>query len=408
MGAARRLYKIRFRIGTIAVILSCLVATVLSFTRPDEAVKYSLWHGTGTRPVQWLTSIFLHSNVWLVAAHIFFVWALGQVVEPKVGWLVMLCWLFAVAVGSAAAEQVYLAESISAGSSSGLGAVNWCLVGMALAWAPREHSQIIQVRHIRFSLPVAFVCLAYAAFAFGLALTQVVVSTSAQFQLIGFVAGLLFACILVSTGAIDCDGRDLISILRGEPGNVNRVLQRHLQVESQQRTSASEQATSKFQEYLYGGNIEEAIRFRHQLTEQGVSLNGSPNELLGVIRFLHKHGRWGESVSFMEALLRVEPDRIRVRLKLAKILLADDQYEKALFWLDGVEPSSLSTKLQKSYNKMMSFAARLKLQAKTQEDRSAVPSDMGSEELSNDEGSVKSEDPTGDFGSTSSIENSLP
>lgn len=211
----------RATVGLIAanVLAFLVLKSGLAGTEEQALEHLGLVLGGGPRPLQWITSNFVHLSFLHLAGNMLFLWAFGLIVEGKVGWRRFLAIYLGIGVVECVLEQICFRWLAPGTVSFGASAVVFGLMAIALVWAPRNdlvvgywlplvHVGTADVSILAFSL--LFVAgqgvLAWLA---GLALS------SQLLHLLGAVIGFLVGTVMWSRGMVDCEGWDLFSVLRG-------------------------------------------------------------------------------------------------------------------------------------------------------------------------------------------------
>ena len=100
----------------------------------DWRTELVLQYGRGLRPWQWLTSIFMHSDIMHLVGNMIFLWSFGLLLEGKLGW-----WLFAVVYLGMGAAQSFVEQTLmlfSSGSSLGASSAIFSLLALVVIFAP--------------------------------------------------------------------------------------------------------------------------------------------------------------------------------------------------------------------------------------------------------------------------------
>ncbi len=197
----------------------------LSEQKVESPYVLSLEYGNGIKPWQWVTSIFMHAGFFHLLFNMVTLWAFGLVVEGKVGALVFLALYFGIGVGESGIEQILLSVLVGEGFSLGASAAIFGLLAVAIVWAPRNEFDVfflIGFRAFVFEIPImyfGFINFASETInaAFPSHVNQAAVS-SAVLHLMGFAVGLGFGFVWLIRGYVDCEGWDLITVLKGHEG----------------------------------------------------------------------------------------------------------------------------------------------------------------------------------------------
>jgi membrane associated rhomboid family serine protease len=182
-----------------------------------------LQYGVGLKPWQWVTSIFMHGGFLHLLFNMIALWAFGLVVEGKVGSLVFLAIYLGIGVGQSAVEQLLMSFS-GVGGSLGASAAIFGLLGVAIVWAPRNEFDVFWMFGFRagtIEIPI----LVYGFIQFALEFVGIAYGTfgisSGVLHLMGLALGIGLGFVWLRRGWVDCEGWDLISVLRGKEGRVD-------------------------------------------------------------------------------------------------------------------------------------------------------------------------------------------
>ena len=140
-------------IGTDAPIYHLPVMTVglialntALFFLVGHPQEWMLSIGNGWHPLQWVTSAFLHANIYHLIGNMFFLWAYGLVVEGKIGsWRFLLTYLVMAVSGSFAAQSLFGFGGSDGQIRYALGASGAIsgLMAIALLWAPENTFTVV-------------------------------------------------------------------------------------------------------------------------------------------------------------------------------------------------------------------------------------------------------------------------
>ena len=140
-------------IGTDAPIYHLPVMTVglialntTLFFLVGHPQEWMLSIGNGWHPLQWLTSAFLHANIYHLIGNMFFLWAYGLVVEGKIGsWRFLLTYLLMAASESFVAQTLFGFGGSDGQIRYALGASGAIsgLMAIALLWAPENTFTVV-------------------------------------------------------------------------------------------------------------------------------------------------------------------------------------------------------------------------------------------------------------------------
>ncbi|MEX2558590.1 MAG: rhomboid family intramembrane serine protease, partial [Pirellulales bacterium] len=157
--------------ATIGFIVANVLAFLFMVVGTVDPEPLALEYGT-LNPIQWLTSNFLHADLWHLVGNMVFLWAFGLVVEGKIGWGRFTAVYLGLGITQAGIEQICSLGLGQEGGSFGASAIVFGLMGMALVWAPSNEMQcllLVRLRPIHFDISILVMSLLYVAVEFVLA-----------------------------------------------------------------------------------------------------------------------------------------------------------------------------------------------------------------------------------------------
>lgn len=172
-------------------------------------------------PLQWITSPFLHTNFGELFVNLIGLWSLGFVIEGRLGAGRFLLLLGSVALGHAATIQTLLVFTGVGGSTAGLAPAVLGLYGLALLWMPKSTFEIwfgflIGVQEVSVLIYGLLEC---GCILFACMLGRDIM-IAGLFPLLGLAYGAGLGFLWLHKGWIDCEGRDLLSLLLGQKDTV--------------------------------------------------------------------------------------------------------------------------------------------------------------------------------------------
>ncbi len=98
----------------------------------------SLQYGRGLLPWQWITSNFLHADIFHLVGNMIWLWTFGLIVEGKIGWKRFLMVYFGIGISECIIEQTLMLFSFPTPWSCSLGAssIIFGLMAIAMLWVP--------------------------------------------------------------------------------------------------------------------------------------------------------------------------------------------------------------------------------------------------------------------------------
>lgn len=337
-------------VGLIGVNTAAYIAT---WTWDDQTLRaWSLTLGEGLHPLQWITSSFLHADIWHLLGNMFFLWAYGLVVEGKVGWVRFLPMYLGLAVTCNFIEQL-TTLGVAPGGMPLLGAsdVVFGLLAIAVVWAPENEIEFLflfsfgmVVRAQNFSAAIWKVALWYVAWNLFIALLTGFQMSGTISHLVGAALGFPLAWWMLNTGRVDCEGWDLFTRLdkrRDDRRSMERAEQRRLLSEVSPpvpgtvsatsvpvvaSTETGEKALNKLRKLLEEKKGSAALAVYQKVSHVDKRWKLPEADLVNLIDLLHLENRFVESIPFLEDYLeRFTDQEINFRLRLARILIEQQQ-----------------------------------------------------------------------------------
>lgn len=354
-------------VGLIVTNTSVFFAQLFGFVSQDPMLGI-LEYGNGLHPLQWVTSIFMHRDVWHLLGNMLFLWVFGIVVEGKIGWWRFLACYLAIGIGQSMIEQVLmLGYGGFVPGSMGASSAIYGLMAMACLWAPVNNISVLFLftwfLYVSFDVTVGM----FAAFYVGIDLALVGVSALLGglsigdfLHLMGAVIGGVLGFVMLKQGTVDCEDYDLLSYWSGEYGAEKKRKREAALDEDPARIAAAQhkkrqEALRKFEVYLEINQPDQAISLRRRMIDQGMPLEISRDQLLALIVGLHKKQAWAASAPVMAELLERFPENSQpVRLKLAQICLMElEKPRRALEVLQPLERNTLAEPHKKLFQKIL-------------------------------------------------------
>jgi membrane associated rhomboid family serine protease len=330
-------------LGLIAANTAVLVG-LLAAGDLDEAdlENWLLVYGQGLHPLQWVTSAFIHADIFHLVGNMIFLWAFGLVVEGKLGWWRFLLVYLGLGIVQNAAEQS-MSFWFTEGASCGASAIIFGIMTMALVWAPENEMNCVGwfwFRPFAFDIRILWLALLYIGEEIlWVSLTGFSIS-SELFHSLGAVLGFGLGVGMLKLGWVDCEGWDLISVMAGRHlrsgsgASVRRAKaiatgDSELDAEGDPLVTVAqrrEQALEPMRRLLAGRKGSAALALYHKTVHLCESWELPERELLQLVELLCGETLWEAGVHFLEDYLRRFQKRIiPVRLRLAQILIEQQQ-----------------------------------------------------------------------------------
>lgn len=347
---------------------------------------WSLTLGAGLHPTQWLTSSFLHADIWHLLGNMFFLWACGLVVEGKVGWMRFLPMYLALAIACNFIEQL-TSLGVSPDHPPLLGAsdVVFGLLAIAVVWAPENEIEFLWLwgwglmfRVHRFSARIWKVALCYVGWNLLMSILMGFQMSGTVAHLVGAALGFPLAWWMLNSGRVDCEGWDLFTLLekrRDDRRRMERAEQRRLLSDETPAvpgslsvtappvvasTETGEKALVRLQKLLDEKKGSAALALYEKVSHVDKRWKLPEADLVRLIDLLHAENRFVEAIPFLEDyLVRFRDQEINFRLRLARILV--EQQQRPNYALRVIAPLP-ENPLPEALERLRS---RLKVQAQT-------------------------------------------
>lgn len=365
-------------------------------------------------PLQWVTSPLLHQGIVQLLLNMIALWAFGLVVEGKVGSLPFLGLYFGIAILQAGLLQTLLI--FSEGSFGGANAAVLGLLGIAVVWAPKNCFDVwfgfyFGVHEVPILL-YGFIQFALAAIVFVLAGNGF---ANGAIQLVGLGMGLVAGFAWLKQGWVDCEGWDLLQVLKGDHGKSLHEIDEDVEHEAQQlirstrnantprnvrqleaaqsavpppaaasaterrgkrstvrrrkkKTAAADPTRAQAEVPLFDpmddverliadGNYRAGLKLLRKLRETQPALELSQPTLAQVMRGLLADQDYEQAAAVMEEhIRRFANNRSTVQLHLARILLLQERPQKAISVLKSVDRSSLDETARQRWQQLAAHA----------------------------------------------------
>ena len=378
--------------ATLSMILANCLVFVAMLTGDVSAAEWSLQYGE-INPVQWLTSNFIHGGFLHLLGNMFFLWGFGLIVEGKIGWPAFLVVYLGLGVTECAIEQVCMLSAD--GASFGASSIIFGLTAMSLVWAPKNEVSLFYFFFFLFVRAGVFdvTIMAYALFAmtweFLIFAVQGFHVGTAALHLLGAIVGFGLGLLMLKRGLVDCEGWDLIHVMRGTYGNLEvdpsrysssgkKKRKRRKRSKSRMLTESGAEIPTSLDES--DTELSQAERSRRRilrliadkkpqaaLAELQKQQHVSPSfqlergQLRKLAQGLIEHDLWNDSILLLEQYLeRFDEDADVIRLQLALLLVQKQRRPKAaLNVLESIDRSQLSPELQQRARQLQDRADKM-------------------------------------------------
>jgi membrane associated rhomboid family serine protease len=328
-------------LGTAGLILLNILVFVFTIGSPERMSALALPHGHGLTPLAWITSNFLHGDVFHLLGNMIFLWSFGLVVEGKLGWRQFLSLYLVLGGAECALEQLiyWRAEGASLGASAAI----FGLMAMSLVWAPRNDLSVFYM----FGMRVGVIDVPIVAFALLKLLESLLFAALAQgrsgemLHLLGAAVGTAAGFYMLLTQRVDCEGWDLISVMPGTvptgEGGLSwandadrlRRLKRKKKAKRQKKSAPVQTlppqretgSPARFSELVQAHKVQSAHAELQKIRHFQPEFTPTPPECLALARGLRRLQTWDGAVEMYGAVLKAKPEFSLGRLELAEILV---------------------------------------------------------------------------------------
>lgn len=372
-------------LGIIATNIAVHIAWSMSF--PEAAEPFAMKLGAGLHPLQWLTHNFLHADFLHLGFNMLFLWSYGIIVEGKIGWLPFLLSYLAIGTAHGALIQAAYLGAEEPSYVLGASAIIFGLMAISMLWAPKNDLScfylliaIFRIFTGQFEVPIyGFALLQFFLEGISVILMFLIFGdpmSSGLLHVSGAFWGLILGVILLKARLVDCEGRDVFSLIRKRRAlrdawhareawldrtrqserlpSVKRTEVDHPDVSPEERST---KLLSRTHRAIEAGDLTGASTVYEKWMD---ALPGQPprDALAGIIRALHERQEWAASVPAMRALCRLYPEKSeKFRLKLAAILIRDlDRPTEAFRHLNQISVENLDPALRHMRQKLLGDA----------------------------------------------------
>ena len=361
-----------YPIATIGLIIVNVFLFMFGLSL-DEATHASLTLTfDAVRPMQWLTMNFMHADPMHLVGNMLFLWSFGLIVEGKLGWYRFLPIYLGIGIICGAIMQLSMLGST--GSALGASAVIFGVMGMALAWAPKNELSCVliffafSVRVVRFELTIGMMAMIFIGLNLLFFALQGFSFSGEAGHLLGFVIGMPVGIAMLKLSWVDCEGWDVFAVLAGKAGRVKtadeirgetaQVLAKADERREQQQLDERASALGLLQTHLAEGRPRIAYAIFQKTAGEHASRWELPEEdLCRLISGLNREKMWSESVPLLlQAIGRFPSRQIPMRLHLAKIMAQVEQRPKQALAILSKLPDSLTDSQQQERQVVERFA----------------------------------------------------
>ncbi len=328
---------------------------VVTFDDAPGWYDFTLSHGDGLHPVQWLSSMMMHDGWGHLIGNMIFLWIFGHVIEGIVGPASFVGLYIGMGVLQNFLGQLFFLASPDMPSLGASGAI-YSIMMLASIWAPQDNVQsllLITFRPFIVNIPILIMGLFYFLWDFGFTMFQGFQMSTELLHATGAVVGFVAGFSLLAWGKIDCDDRDILSMVadaRGKPKKERpstpetpRVLTAD---ELVLRKSKLAFAWKSFDACLDAGRPDTAIAQLNNIRKLDQGSLWDEDRLLRLIQVLQSQKRYDDVLRYSESYLELFSSRADiVRLNIARIFGLERALPgKAIKLLATINLSKLDTK----------------------------------------------------------------
>jgi membrane associated rhomboid family serine protease len=301
---------------------------------------YILQYGEGLNPLQWLSSIFLHSDWAHLLGNLIFLWIFGHVVEGVTGPRWFLTLYLGMGIAQCAVEQLMFlgGDGGSLGASSAIYALM-----MVAAWlSPRDNIQCLLYVIFRVffvEIPVLIFALLYFLYDCYFSYLQGFAATTPMLHALGGLLGLVVGWTILKFGWIDNDERDLLTMLQDTFGDKRqnkrptrraREAEAEAQAAQESRQQQFKVAVESLHRLLQAEKLDAALAQMRVIQQRYPEYRWAEPQLLQAINLAQKTERWKELIYLSEIYLETfQTQSVAVRLVLAAVLVSRESRPRA-------------------------------------------------------------------------------
>lgn len=361
--------------------IGLIVVNVLIFVAfPSQLHEdWMLELGAGIHPLQWLSNIFMHLGFGHLIGNMIFLWAFGIIVEGKLGALGFLAVYLAMGVGESALFQV-LARPEEVRYMLGASGAIFGLMALCLLWAPRNDLHCIVFFRIfpsDWEVPIIWFAGFYIAWdVLGASAGSFAVST-ALIHAGGAAAGAFAGLLLLKFDLVDCEGWDLISLIRKRHGlatSSKRLPRGSFTRKTKKRPKGSPSKPKKSDDeralyalnmlgaHLDADEVEAALAVYKTTRRKIRGWRPPDSDRLRLIKALLHQKAWEDVVGVTRAYLdESQLPSPKIRLRMAEVLIRRlDKPAAGLRVLEEVADADLTPPLVQVRDRLVAMAERMR------------------------------------------------
>lgn len=352
------------------VTITMIVINIVLYASctPTQIEPYRLAMGNGLHPIQWLTTNFLHGDIFHLVFNLLFLWVFGLVVEGKLGTFKMSAVYFGIAICYGAVVQT-LTLGCEPGFRLGSSGVIFGLAAMSFIWASENkiYGFLLYWFVIRggikdletdISLAVGFfavLSVTWACFFGGGILGELG-------HIVGAVLGIITAIMMLKMNLVDCEYGDIFSVWTGakERAEVEAARPEAVERREERKQERQKRQNLLIEEITLAMNNQTplpAFIITQRMEREFIGWTLPQDLHLTLIRQLLAGKHFEEAVSAMRLYLeRHQEQLLFVHLMLAQTLLSQNQPKSAMEVLDDIPSEELQPENQQTIAKIRTKA----------------------------------------------------
>lgn len=331
---------------------------------------FVLAFGEGYNPLQWLTAMFMHMDIFHLVGNMIFLWSFGLVLEGKLGNFVFPA--IYVATGIVQAIIVQTLMFFSDGAALGASGAIFSMLAMVVVFAPVNSFEVFLLlgwRALTFEMPILgfgtlYVLMNIAFFFIGGA-----TMSSEMLHLIGFAVGLPVGFVMLTRGLVDCEGYDIISYWQnnlGKSSTVGKKQRRARQRAKAQREHAEQEVQQLADQQLIAAQIGDAIArqkfdaavaLHRRLQRDFPGTQWDQSQLMTIVKGYIAKNEFDKAATLVESQIESSAtNRFGWQCNLIRIWLQQQRPRHALRYLQGLNMAFHSPEEQQKLKQLAAHA----------------------------------------------------
>lgn len=335
---------------------------------------YALSYGDGLHPIQWLTSFFMHGDIFHLLGNMMFLWVFGIVVEGKTGPLFFTLLYLAVGIVDNGIQQVMFLGADPGPPSLGASGAIYGLMMICMLFAPKDNLlcfAFVLYRPVLFGVPILIFAIFYFMWDFGFAMLNEFEVSTPFLHVMGGAVGLVAGSLVLRQQWVECDDEDLFSLLRDAVGlkpKKKKLSKKEIAQREQAKTEAEQRRLDaivvgwrSIDQHLVAGNIPAVLATYANIRQRDPSQQWGEKRLLKIINSVSQAKNWDQAVHFCKAFIELYPDKCSaVQIHLAKILLLQQAFpRKAIKVIQAIDVRQLTDDQRTTCEKLVRKARQM-------------------------------------------------